>query len=728
MPNVLEVKIIGDVTDLQKSLKQAEQLQAQYTASIEKTSNELKESISVTAGYKKAIEDLNTAFKNGSVSSKEYSKQLANLKRDEKESQIATSDLRKELANLKREQKELGGSFDGATKKVANGGNALMQFSRIAQDAPFGIIGIGNNITATVEAFGQLQKSTGSTGGALKALAGSLIGSGGILLAVSLVTTGLTYMAQNGITVKDVFDKLTGTYDKNAKALSEINKEAAKTSGTEIADLKALVSVAQDKTLSDEKRLLAVKALQDEYPAYFGNLTTEKILNGDVSKSVDDVSKALIARARATAIAGKLGENASKRLELEEKREQAIASIQKQQLYISNQIAKAKAGEQTLSPKDVVLAKDYAKINLQAVVNQYNNVKKEIAELDLQAKKLAGTQSQATKDSIGLLETQTEAEKALAEARRRSKEEKERQKTTKDPIIPFKTELKPVLDVEKTSEALIEVRNEFGKLQEKIVKFEEPVVVPIKIVTKADPNLVKNLPKLDELADKYKNLTGEDLVLPDFSNASGEQIDNYVKSLDRALQTTQLFSNGASSAIGSLARDLASSLETGNAALDAFVGSVIQGLAQVAAAQLTGLIAKQTVAATSLSTDAAVATGNAVVAATETASATGPAAAFVLPALVGAAIGFIAAAFSGIKFAHGGIVPGGSFTGDKIPAMLNSGETVMNSQQQANTLMAIANGNSNALQGNRVSTALVLETKLRGADILLSVKREERKR
>src|SRR6478609_1553912 len=163
MPNVLEVQIVGDVSSLEKSLKQAESLQAEYTKSIEKTSSELKESITVTNGYKKAIEDLNKEYKDGAISSKDYSKQLANLKRDEKESTIATADLRKELATLKKEQKEVGGSFDTASKKVANGGNALMQFSRIAQDAPFGIMGIGNNITATAEAFGHLQKETGST-------------------------------------------------------------------------------------------------------------------------------------------------------------------------------------------------------------------------------------------------------------------------------------------------------------------------------------------------------------------------------------------------------------------------------------------------------------------------------------------------------------------------------------------------------------------------------------
>ena len=708
MPNVLEVKIIGDVTDLQKTLKQAEFLQAQYTASIAKTSSELKESISVTAGYKKAIEDLNKAYKDGSISSSDYSKQLTNLKRDEKEAQVATSDLRKELANLKREQKEVGGSFDTAAKKTANGGNALMQISRIAQDASYGIQGVANNVTASFEAFVHLKNSTGSTGGALKALASSMLGSGGILLAVSLVTTGLTEMAKRGLSIGDVFDMLTGTFDSNAKALSELNQEVAKTAGEEIAAMKGLISTAQDDTLSREQRLLAVKKLQDEFPAYFGNLKQEQILNGDVSKTIDDVSRALIARARASAIANKLGENAAKRLDLEEKREKAILDIQKAQKGLREDTG--------------TFSKSFNNLDLNVALKSYKDIVAEITKLDASSRKYSEQEAKATKESILLTETETEAEKALAEARRKAKEEKERQKKIKDPIIPFKTELKPVLDVEKTTEALIEVRNEFGKLQEKVLKFEKVPEVNVKIRATVSDDFVKNLQRADSLAERYSKLTGDKLVLPDDID------EEYLKKLEFALGASELVASGIGSAFNALGSDLAKSLETGNSALDAFVGSVIQGLAQVAAAQLTGLIAKQTVAAASLSTDAAVATGNAIVAGSETAASTGPAAAFVLPALVGAAIGFIAASFAGIKFAHGGVVPGGSFTGDKVPAMLNSGETVMNSQQQANTLMAIANGNSNSLQSNRKISNFVLETKLRGSDLLLAIKREEKSR
>lgn len=228
------------------------------------------------------------------------------------------NEAKSKLADLKKSVDNTGSSFAGMTPKVANGGNALMQFSRIAQDAPYGIIGIGNNITSTVEAFGHLKNSTGSTGGALKALAGSIMGSGGILLAVSLVTTAFTYMAQNGLSVGDVYDKLTGIFDEAKKALIDLGVEAAKTAGSEISSMNALVSVAQNDIKSRKDRITAVKELQDMYPAYFGNLSQEKILNGDLTGIVRNLSTALKERARASALSGKAGELASKELGTQE--------------------------------------------------------------------------------------------------------------------------------------------------------------------------------------------------------------------------------------------------------------------------------------------------------------------------------------------------------------------------------------------------------------------------
>ena len=53
-------------------------------------------------------------------------------------------------------------------------------------------------------------------------------------------------------------------------------------------------------------------------------------------------------------------------------------------------------------------------------------------------------------------------------------------------------------------------------------------------------------------------------------------------------------------------------------------------------------------------------------------------------AAAGAALSVVAVMASIPKFAKGGIVPGISFAGDKVPAMLNSGEMILNGSQQAN--------------------------------------------
>ncbi len=539
-----------------------------------------------------------------------------------------------------------------------------MQFSRIAQDAPYGIQGIGNNITATVEAFGHLQKSTGSTGGALKALAGSIVGSGGILLAVSLLTTALTYMSQNNLSVGDILDKLSGNFDNVKKSIQEVNNEAAKNAGAEIATMEALVAVAKDDVNTREERNAAVAKLQEEYPAYFGNLTKEQILNGDVEVAVKAVTFALIQKAKAQILATKIAENDLKILQLQQKGQKTAAD------YAAGKGAFALLKGATA---------------LQFLTSSTEGTAASIDSLTAEQKAL-------TKE----LENSTKAATAFDAANSKASEKPKKTKQQKEDLTP-KVEAIPKLEIAKSTD---------------------------------DQN--------DKILAMFRDMLSEDLTklktepiklnIPLQAVTSGSEFEAYAAKLKQAKEDTQIFADGVGASIGALGSQLSSSLATGNAALDAFVGSVISGFAQVAQAQITGLIAKQAVATASLATDAAVSTGNAVTAATSTAAATGPAAAFVLPALVGAAIGFIAAAFAGIKFAHGGIVPGGSFTGDKIPAMLNSGEAVMNQQQQANTLMAIANGNSNSLQGNRKSSTFVLETKLRGADLLLAIKREEKNR
>jgi len=306
-------------------------------------------------------------------------------------------DAKNNLNQLRTTVKDTGNQISGQfTKQVANGGNTLLQFSRIAQDAPFGIIGIGNNLTATAESFSYLKQQTGSTGGALKALASSIAGTGGILLGVSLLTTGLTLMAQSGLSVNDVVNKLTGNFDEFGAALNKISVDAAKSSGQEIAGLQALVSVAQDDTNARKDRLLAIDELQSKYPAYFGNLSKEQILTGDLTSVTKELSKAIIARAEATAIADKIGELASKKLDLQIKKEKEILNLQK-----------AQANAKFVFTGGSTIGADASISNQTRLARATSNVKElnqDILDIQIQQDKLAGRLNQKTEESIKLLE------------------------------------------------------------------------------------------------------------------------------------------------------------------------------------------------------------------------------------------------------------------------------------------------------------------------------------
>lgn len=319
-------------------------------------------------------------------------------------------DAKNNLTQLKTAVKDTGQSFASASPKVANAGNTLTQFSRIAQDAPFGIIGIGNNITATAESFTYLKQQTGSTGGALKALGSSIMGTGGILLGVSLLTTGLTLLSQSGLTVGDVIDKITGNFDAFGAELNKISVDAAKNSGQEIAGLNALISVAQDDVNSRKDRLIAVEELQSKYPGYFGNLTKEQILTGDLTAVTKELSKAIIARAEASAIADKIGELAAKKLDLQIQKEKELINLQKAQENVRQANENLKTANNIAGAGQRAAGAAGA---LSLATSRVKDLNQQILAIQTQQDNLAGRLNQKTEDSIKLLDKKDKVAKTF---------------------------------------------------------------------------------------------------------------------------------------------------------------------------------------------------------------------------------------------------------------------------------------------------------------------------
>jgi len=97
------------------------------------------------------------------------------------------------IAGLNNSMKSVAPSTNRATQSITD-------LSRIVQDAPFGFIGIANNINPLVESFGRLKAESGSVGGALKSLVSGIAGGGGLGLAFAAVTSAISF-AQLGLSM-----------------------------------------------------------------------------------------------------------------------------------------------------------------------------------------------------------------------------------------------------------------------------------------------------------------------------------------------------------------------------------------------------------------------------------------------------------------------------------------------------------------------------------------------
>lgn len=145
-----------------------------------------------------------TAFKTGAKIPKEFADKV-------------DSELKRAAATAARTGAALGGSMVKGTNEAAF---ALTNLGRVAQDAPFGFIGIQNNINPLLESFQRLKAESGSTGSAIKLLIGSLTGAAGLGLAISLVTAALTVYTQ---------------YSQRAKKETEDTTESVKKQNEEFA-------------------------------------------------------------------------------------------------------------------------------------------------------------------------------------------------------------------------------------------------------------------------------------------------------------------------------------------------------------------------------------------------------------------------------------------------------------------------------------------------------------
>ena len=194
---------------------------------------------------------------------------------DNKEALKAIEDLAKSTAGLKTKFVENKGATDQATQSLVN-------LSRVAQDAPYGFIGIANNLNPLLESFQRLRASSTSNKEALQSLLGVMTGPAGIGLALGVVSSLFVAFGDKLFSHKKAVDEAKKAQEEYAKSLDK-----AKVSAVEQGiKLENLIKLSQNANLTDAERVKALNGVKD-------------ILNGvskgygDQIQNIDDAKEAV---------------------------------------------------------------------------------------------------------------------------------------------------------------------------------------------------------------------------------------------------------------------------------------------------------------------------------------------------------------------------------------------------------------------------------------------------
>ena len=140
----LDVQITADIKDLESNIKAGKSSVKDFDATMNASVNGLKK---FEAQLKKSTDP----------------KEIKALEQ-------SIAQLKGKIEVLNASQNNLVGSSNKMVAGTNQAANAIQSLSRVANDAPFGFIGISNNLQPVLESFQRLKAETGSAKGALQAL------------------------------------------------------------------------------------------------------------------------------------------------------------------------------------------------------------------------------------------------------------------------------------------------------------------------------------------------------------------------------------------------------------------------------------------------------------------------------------------------------------------------------------------------------------------------------
>lgn len=331
----IEVGVSGH-SGVKKNLNDIENGIDKLNAKHSKLTKNIAEVTAVSRGLEAELGKLGSQFRSGAISESVFNKESREVKEALASARQASVQFQSELTSLNatikqntsgqdqygKSVKRLEGYHKSFNSGIRSTNSIAIEFGRIVQDLPYGVQGVANNIQQLTTNFGyyatsvrEAAKANGqvvTTSQILKGAFSSFLTPANILtLSISAITAGwVAYERWSQRAAKatkenkeetDKFNeglkKFISTQDAATRAIASGLSE----SSSELSTLKALRSIIEDETISRNKRLSAVKEIQRLYPDYFGNLSDEKILAGQVESQYNRLTQSILASGKARA-------------------------------------------------------------------------------------------------------------------------------------------------------------------------------------------------------------------------------------------------------------------------------------------------------------------------------------------------------------------------------------------------------------------------------------------
>ena len=192
-------------------------------------------------------------------------------------------------------------------------GQSLINLGRIAQDAPYGFIGIQNNLNPMLESFERLKEETGSTGAALKAMAAGLMGPAGIGVALSVASALFLTFGDSLLKSSEATKKAAEAHAHYVDTLSS----GIGTAMAEITTIETLVSIVNDHTKSIGERKRALDEIKGSYEGNLELQATDIDDKARLTKVIDALSAAILRKARVEAFSKIIAEEEAKNAKIQ---------------------------------------------------------------------------------------------------------------------------------------------------------------------------------------------------------------------------------------------------------------------------------------------------------------------------------------------------------------------------------------------------------------------------